>query len=113
MQDLALKYKKSESSLLTGYSDADWAGDSDDRHSITGNPFLMSGGVISWLSKKQAIIALSTAEAEYVSLSAAAQEAVWLKKLMSELKQTLTEPLVLNEDNQGAIAIAKKSSCTC
>ncbi len=106
-QDLALKYEKSESSLLAGYSDVDWAGDNDDRHSTTGNLFLMSGGAVSWLSKKQAVVALSTAEAEYVALSAATQEAVWLKKLMSDLKQTLTEPLVLNEDNQGAIAIAK------
>ncbi len=93
--------------LLTGYFDTDWVGDSDDRHSMTGNLFLMSGGVVSWLSKKQAVIALSTVEVEYIALSAAAQEAVWLKKLMSDLKQTLMEPLVLHEDNQGAIAIAK------
>ena len=47
-------------------SDADWAGDLDDRHSTTGNVFLMAGGAISWMNKKQAIVALSTSEAEYM-----------------------------------------------
>ena len=51
------------------YSDADWAGDPDDPHSTTGNFFLMAGGPISWLSKKQLIVALSTSEAEYIAPS--------------------------------------------
>ena len=58
---------------LTGYSDADWAGDMDDRHSTSGNVFFLAGRAVSWLSKKQATVALSTAEAEYVALSAASQ----------------------------------------
>jgi len=57
---------------LIGYSDSDWAGDLDDRHSTTGNIFLMADGPISWLGKKQAVVALSTSEAEYVALSLAA-----------------------------------------
>ena len=52
---------------LTGYSDADWAGDLDDRHSTSGNLFIMAGATISWTSKKQATVALSTAEAEYIA----------------------------------------------
>jgi len=67
--DLALKYRKSADEMLLAYSDADWAGDVDDRHSTTGNIFVMTGGAISWLSKKQSTVALSTAEAEYVALS--------------------------------------------
>ena len=66
----------------------------------------MTGGPISWYSKKQAIVALSTSEAEYVALSAATQEAVWLRRLLTDLQVTLSEPTVLMEDNQGAIAIA-------
>ena len=81
--DLAMKYHKSEDGSLIGYSDADWGGDSDDRHSTTGNLFLMAGGAISWLSKKQAVVALSTAEAEYIALSL---EAVWLRRLLTELR---------------------------
>ena len=61
---IAVKYQKSDSGILIGYSDADWAGDPEDRHSTTGNLFLMTQGPISWLSKKQSIVALSTSEAE-------------------------------------------------
>ena len=68
----------------------------------------MTGGPISWLSKKQAVVALSTSEAEYVALSSATQEAVWLRKLLiSDLQVTSPEPTMLMEDNQGAISIAK------
>ena len=103
--DLAFKYQKSEKGdTLIGYSDADWAGDLDDRHSATGNLFLMAGEPISWL---QATISLSTSEAEYMALSAATQEVVWLGKLLSDLNSTPQSPVRLMEDNQGAIAIAK------
>ena len=104
---LGLKYCKSEDGQLIGYSDADWAGDLDDRHSSTRNVFLMAGGAISWMSKKQAIVALSTSEAEYVALSSATQEAVWLRRLLVDLRTAPKEPTVLMEDNQGAIAIAR------
>ena len=66
--DVALKYCKTVDGALMGYSDADWAGDTDDRHSYTGNLFLMGCGAISWMSKKQATVALSITEAEYVAL---------------------------------------------
>lgn len=105
--DLALVYKKSDSGTLIGYSDADWAGDLDDRHSTTGNIFMLGGAAISWLSKKQATVALSTAEAEYVALSCAAQETIWLRKLLMDIRATPDGPTVIMEDNQGAIAIAQ------
>ena len=63
---------------MKGYSDADWAGDVGDRKSIFGFLYLYAGGAVSWKSSKQSCVALSTAEAEYVALSAAAQESVWL-----------------------------------
>ena len=58
--DLKLQYRSTGEKMLR-YSDTDWVNDSDDRHSITGNVFTMSGGTISWLSQKQAAVALSTA----------------------------------------------------
>ena len=104
---LGLRYKKCADGNLIGYSDADWAGDVDDRHSTSGNVFLLAKGAVSWLSKKQATVALSTTEAEYVALSTATQEAIWLQRLFTDVGEPLEEPVVINEDNQGAIAMAK------
>ena len=92
---------------LTGYSDADWAGDVDDRHFTSGNVFFLAGRAVSWLSKKQATVALSTAEAEYVALSAATQEVIWLRRLLTDVEVPPEGPTVIHEDNQGAIAMAK------
>ena len=103
--NLALKYCKDEKQV-TGFSDADWGGDLDDRRSTTGNMCFLAGGAISWVSKKQAVVALSTSEAEYVALSLTAQEAAWLQKLFTDLQRP-TKPIVINEDNQGAIALAR------
>jgi hypothetical protein len=105
--DVAIEYRKSDTERLIGYADADWAGDTDDRHSTTGNLFLLAEGPISWLSKKQPIVTLSTPEAQYVSLCSATQEAVWLRKLLADFKEVLKEPTELMEDNQGTIAIAR------
>ena len=92
---------------MVGYSDADWAGDQYDCHSTTGNLFVMSGSPVSWLRKKQLMISLSTSEAEYVALSIATQEAVWLRRLFDDLQISWKEPTVIMEDNQGTIAMAK------
>ena len=87
--ELAIKYQKLDNENLIGYSDADWAGDQDDHHSTTGNLFMMAGGPISWLSKKQSIVALSTSESEYIALSSASQEAVWLRRLLTITQKCL------------------------
>ena len=87
--NIGLKYEKSENGTLVSYSDADWAGDLNDRHL-----FLMAGGPVSWLSKKQSTVALSTAEAEYLSLSSAAQEPVWLRRLLYDLNSCQEESTV-------------------
>lgn len=105
--DITLKYKKGEKDELLVYSDADYAGDVDDRHSTTGNLFLMSGGPVSWTSKKQPIVTLSTAEAEYVALSTATQEAVWIRKLLSDFGVSPRQAITVMEDNQGAICLAR------
>ena len=97
--NLGLKYEKLESSTLVVYSDVDWAGDLDDRHSTSGNLFLFARGPVSWLSKKQSTVALSTAEAEYMLLCGATQEAVWLRQLLSDVKFCQEEPTVIKEDN--------------
>ncbi len=74
--------------ILTGYSDADWAGDVNDRKSTSGYLFVISGAVVSWKSRKQTCVALSTAEAEYVALAGATQEAALMRQLMNDLCQS-------------------------
>ena len=71
--------------LLTGYSDADWAGDLSKRRSTTGYVFQIQGSTVSWCSKRQACVARSTTEAEYIALSTTSQEAVWLRRLLQNV----------------------------
>ncbi len=92
---------------MCGYSDADWAGDVSDRKSTSGYLFMMSGATVSWRSRKQTCVALSTAEAEYVALASASQEATWLRRLFEDLHEKQAEPTVIHEDNQSAICIAQ------
>lgn len=100
-------YTKDGKSSVVGYTDADWAGDVDDRKSTSGYVFLLSGGPISWKSQKQKCVALSTAEAEYVAMANAAQESVWLGQLMAEFTVSEEAPMLLYEDNQSAIAMSR------
>ena len=63
------------------------------------------GAAIDWLSKKQPVVALSTTEAEYVALSAATQEVVWLSRLLTDINAPPQTPIATKEDNQGTIAV--------
>jgi hypothetical protein len=73
---------------LTSYSDADWANNKDERKSTSGYAFILGGGAVSWCSKKQSCIALSTMESEYVACSTAVQEVVWLRRFLQRLGVT-------------------------
>ena len=92
-----------------GYTDADWAS-SDDRKSIGGYTFLLNGAAICWQSKKQPTVALSSTEAEYMALTQAVKESIWLQAILDDLgaRKHLEEIRTINIDNQGAIALAKK-----
>lgn len=81
---LCLQYELSKKDM-EGYSDADWASDSEDRRSTSGNVLILSKGVISWIGQKQPKEALSTSEAEYIALCSATQESVWLRQLNKDL----------------------------
>jgi hypothetical protein len=97
--------------LLCGFSDADWAGDVDDRHSTTGYVFFMAGAPISWATKRQPTVALSSMEAEYMAATAACQEAISLRSLLEEIGLPL-KALTLFMDNQSAIFQAQNSVVT-
>ena len=92
---------------VVGFSDSDWAGDISDRKSTSGFVFIQAGGAISWKSSKQTCVALSTAEAEYIALAAAVQEALWLQQLETDLLNKSIEETIMFEDNQSTIALAK------
>lgn len=110
--DTALTYSSRHfETLLEGYSDSDWAGDRDDRKSTSGYVYTLGGTAISWKSKKQAVVALSSTEAEYIGTSEAAREAIWIWRLFDDLSQHLQQqqqqPQQLYVDNQGAIKLTE------
>lgn len=90
---------------MAGYSNSDWAGSIDDRKSTTGQKFFFGNSVISWSSKKQSTVALSTAEAEYNAVTSAACQGVWLRRLLEELDCEQKGATILYCDNQSTIAI--------
>ena len=109
---LVLTYMTEGSIGLTGYSDADWAGDRDTRRSTSGMAFLPHGASINW-SKRQTSVASSTVEGEYMALSQATQEAVWLQQLLEEVGESTSEGTTIMEDNQGAMATARNPVFHC
>ncbi|KAH9668968.1 hypothetical protein KPL70_021600 [Citrus sinensis] len=91
---------------VAGFVDSDYAADKDRRRSITGFVFTMCGGAISWKSSLQSMVALSTTEAEYIALTEAVKEAIWLRGLVSELgfKQKVVK---VSCDSSSAIQLSK------
>jgi len=93
-------------SSLKCYSDSDFAADSETRRSVSGMVMTYAGGAITWASKKQQSVSLSTTEAEFVAASEAAKEIVWLTRLFNEITE-LGEIPILQVDNQSAIKLIK------
>jgi len=97
---------------LIGFVDADWGGDPDDRKSNTGYLFKYLGAPISWSSKKQTLVTLSSTEAEYIALCEAGKEALWLSQVLKDFNEHVTELPVIYEDNQSCIKmIQSEKSC--
>jgi hypothetical protein len=90
-----------------GFVDSNLARDLDNRKSITGFIFFLGCCAISWQSKQQASVALSSMEAEYMAACAATQEAIWLRRLLQEFGCLFTRPFTLLEDNQACIFLSK------
>ena len=104
---LGMFYKKGVSEELVGYTDSDYAGDQDDKKSTSGYVFLMSSGAISWSSKKQPVVTLSTTEAEFIAAASSACQVVWLRRTMKVLNQEQSSPTVVFCDNISAIKLSK------
>lgn len=104
--DLGLLYKKGVRCELFGFTDADWAGDLDERKSTSGYVFGLGSGCVSWCSKKQDTVALSSTEAEYKAATLAAQECVWLRSLVGDVTKKVDYSVKIHCDNQSAIKLA-------
>ena len=98
-------------STLAGYSDADWASQMH-CHSISRFVYFIGVGAVSWSSKKQPIITLSSTEVKYVALTHSAKDIIWIHKLLTELSSifNFTVPTTLFCDNQGAVRLSKDST---
>ena len=104
-QDYRLTYDGSSKEGLSACTDSDWASDKDSRCSQSGYFVKLAGGLISWTSRAQKTIALSSTEAEYMALSDCSRQVVWMHTLMGELDYHL-RPIPICGDNQGSIFIA-------
>ncbi|GLU00271.1 hypothetical protein SLE2022_176500 [Rubroshorea leprosula] len=105
--DFGLFYKKGDQTDFAGFTDSDYAGDLDDRKSTSGFVFMLGSRAISWSSKKQPIVTLSTTEAEYVAATSCACQAIWLRRIMEELELNQHEATSIYCDNSSAIKLSK------
>jgi hypothetical protein len=103
---LGLKYERGEKVELTAYTDSDWAGDIDSRKSTSGYVVMMGGAAVSWKSKRQDSVALSSTEAEYMASTQACKEVIWGKDFLSELSFE-QGTVQMYTDNQSSIKVMR------
>ena len=94
---------------LNTYVDSDWAGDKNDRRIVTGWCIFVNKSLISWGSRSQKNVTLSSSEAEYVGISEIVKEILFIRQILIFLQVKVEYPIMVNVDNVGAIYIAKKS----
>lgn len=106
--ELGIFYKKGEGSLkLLAFTDSGYAGDLDDRRSTSGYVFMIGSGAVSWSSKKQPVVTLSTTEAEYIAAALCACQCLWLKRIMGKIGMEKDEATIIQCDSSSAIQLAR------
>ena len=105
--DFGIFYKKGGSENLVAYADSDYAGDLEDRKSTSGYVFLMSSGAVSWSSKKQPIVTLSTTEAEFVAAAYCASQVIWMGRILEKLGHSQRGSTTMFCDNSSTIKLSK------
>ena len=104
---LGICYKKgTKNEKLVAYSDSDYAGDTDDRRSTSGYVFVLSSGAVAWCSKKQAVVTLSTTEAEFISAAICACQSIWMLRILNHLGW-VQEGCEIYCDNSSTIKLSK------
>ena len=107
--DYGLTYSRDSVLTPLAYVDSDYGGCRDTRRSTSGYVFTMSGGPVTWSSKRQATVALSTVEAEYVAMSRCSQQMVWMQTWLDEVEIEHDMPGIIQGDSHGAIALGKNT----
>lgn len=111
--DLGIEYKGSDDDpTIEAYSDADWGNSAMDRRSLTGYVFKVYGSTVSWSTKKQTTVLLSSTEAELIALCMATCHGIWLVRLLKDLGINLVNPVIYHEDNQSAIRVMGEEKAT-
>lgn len=105
--EFGLWYSRCSKGALEGFTDSDWGGSMTDWRSTSGMVFMLGSSAITWGSKKQDIVALSTTKAKYIAATSAACQTIWLKRMLSKCGMKFNEPTRLWCDNQSTISIAK------
>jgi hypothetical protein len=105
-KDLRLTYGKRGTRGMEAFVDADGA-TQEHRRAISGFVITIDGGAVSWMSKKQELVTLSTMEGEYVAATHAAKELLWLRHLIGDVFQLLCQPILLHCDNRSAISLTR------
>ena len=100
-------YSTSENFKLIGYTDSDNGGSTDDRKNTSGYTFHFGTCVVSWDSKKQCIVTLSSATTQYVSTTSVACQSVWMRIMLKDLSQNQQEPTTILCENSSTIALSK------
>ncbi|KAF7773627.1 hypothetical protein Agabi119p4_5794 [Agaricus bisporus var. burnettii] len=101
-KNMVLEFDGNSNQGVIAYSDSDWASDPEDRKSITGNFVTIANGTISWLSRKQKTVALSSTEAEYMAISDCSRQLVWVSQLLTEIGFEIQTPMLYG-DNMGSL----------
>ena len=105
---VGLVYKKNpRAPSICGFVDADFASEIPSRKSTSGFIIKVFSNTVMWGSRKQTMVALSTTESEFVATATAATEVLWFHKLLDDLHVAIPKPIVLYEDNHGAIFVSK------
>ena len=105
--EFGIFYKKRGDDELAAYTDSDYAGDLEDRKSTSGYVFLLSSRAVSWSTRKQPVVSLSTTEAEFIVAASCACQAVWLKRVLGKLSQNQGKSTTIRCDNSSAIKLSK------
>ena len=105
-RDYGIMFRKGDQSMLTGYVDSDYAGDAESGRSTTGFVFQLGNSPITWHSKKQPTVALSSTEAQYRALSDSARETIWLMSLLKDLGFKKLNPVTTFCENESSIKLA-------